>query len=224
MGRGVIYKCIDGKRWEKTTVMDTGNTSDVFDEGKVRHCDDGNKWYDNYPMEAEYEKYFSATWSQGYGKNGVKLDDKNFGDHPRAGDTEGYIGMWGFDNAAMKSFVENGLVLSLMINVNFADPTHAGNPSLIFGPHIHKTKPNAALWSNINQLYTAPQVFTQTGDSYSKWIYLPTAAWLGGDVGGIAVWAASNIATNYARFSGISESFNTRIFIKVRKDFKVTVK
>ena len=221
MSRGVVYKCVDGKKFEKTTVQDTGNSSTVFDSGKVRHCDDGVTWYDNYPMEAIFDKYFNATWSAGFDKYGNILATKDYGDHPRAGGTQEYKGMWGFDNAAIKSFISGGEVQQMMIEVNFADPDHAGTPLLTFAPHDRKTKPNSFNFLNVWESYDVSQSFTQTGDSYSKWIMLPNGSWLDGDMGGVAVWAASNVATSLTRFSGVSELFNTRLFVKVLKDYKV---
>lgn len=224
MGHGVIYKCIDGKRWEKTVVKDTGNTSDVFDDGKVRHCDDGSKWYDNYPMEKYYEQYFNAWWTQGYKGNGDKLTNKDFGDHPRAGDTTGYIGMWGFNNEALKDFVADGIVTSMKIEVMYDDPTDNKTPTITFGCFNNKTEPNRADAEFIfsNPEYTVDKTFTKTDADYKTWITLPVACWLNGEFGGVACWGKTNTSANYARFAGEHTShslnaFNTRLFLKVFK-------
>lgn len=223
MADGVIYKCIDGKSWEKTIVQDTGNSSTTFDTGTIKHCDDGKKWYWNYPMERSYEQYFNVTWSQSYKWNGDKVTVSVDGDHVRAGDTEGYIGMFGFDNTAMKKFVAGGLVQSLMIQVMYDDPSDTRKPNVFFAAHDRKTKPNTANFLNIWESFKTQKEFENTSDNYySTWVYLPIANWLDGEMGGIAVWGLANTTANYARFAGKTTAngfsgYNTRLFIKVLK-------
>ena len=131
--------------------------------------------------------------------------------------------MWWFDNTAIKNFVENGLVQQIMIEVNFVDPDHSGTPSLYFAAHDRKTKPNEFNFLNGWESYKLQQNFDQTGNAYSKWIMLPVASWLDGAFGGVAVWATTDTALNLTRFSGVSETFNTRLFVKVLKDYKVNL-
>ena len=223
MGDGVIWKCIDGKSWAKTTVQDTGNSSDVFDAGKIMHCEKGNKWYWNFPMERSYEQYFNATWTQGYMGSGTKLSTSTYGDHPRAGDTEGFIGMWGFDNTAMKKFVADGVIQSLQIQVVYDDPSGTAVPDIKFAADDRKTEPNVANFLNIWESFSTERTFTNTADNYySTWVILPVANWLNGDMGGVACWGKTNTASDYARFAGKTTSggltgYNTRLFIKVLK-------
>ena len=222
MGNGFIYKCIDGIKWEKTTVQDTGNSSDVFDNGLIRHCDDGNKWYDNYPNERYYEQYFNAVWTQSYNGNGDKLTVTAHGDHVEAGGTAGYIGMWGFDNTAMKKFVADGAVTSLQIEVMYDDPSDDKEPTIKFAAHDRKTEPNFADFLNIWESYETQRKFTKTDANYKSWVTLPVANWINGEMGGIAVWGLTDATANYARFAGKTTSlsltgFNTRLFIKVFK-------
>ena len=218
MAKGVLQRC-NGTVWANTIQKKCNGSA--WTDGKVRHCD-GAAWYDNYPMETIEEKYFNVVWTQPYNKSGVKLDAATWGDHPRAGDSIGFIGLWGFDNAAMKAFVGNGTILSIQLECLFIDPSHAGNPALTFGAHVYTSKPNSANWNDINNLYTVNSTFNQTGSNINRWIHLPVAAWIGGIMGGVAVWAASNTAANSARFAGKTSShgvsaFNTRLYIKVQK-------
>lgn len=222
MGVGVVYKCVDGKSWAKSTVMDTGNTSTTFDAGKVRHCDDGVVWYDNYPMEKPYEQYFNATWTQSYNESGVKLDTKVHGDHLKAGDTYGFIGMWGFNNTDIKKFVADGVITSLMIEVMYDTPADNHDPTVYFAAHDRKTEPNVADFLNIWESFKTTKVFNSASADYKTWVTLPVDNWLDGEMGGVAVWGASDTVGNYARFAGKTTSnglngFNTRLFVKVLK-------
>jgi hypothetical protein len=188
-------------------------------DGQIKHAN-ATTWYQNYPMEQVYEKYFNVEWTHAYNGSGVKLDQTTWGDHPRAGDSIGFIGLWGFDNTDMKNFVSGGEIQEIKVEVRFDDPSHAGNPSLKFGVHIYKSKPSSSSWDDINNLYVTSSTFNQTGSDFSRWITLPNAAWLNGNMGGVAVWAASNTAANSARFAGKTSShslnsFNTRLYIKV---------
>ena len=72
----------------------------------------------------------------------------------------------------------------------FDDPSHAGNPSLIFGAHAYKSKPTTANWNEINNLYTASSQFFQTGSDYTRKINLPNEA--------LDIW-------RNGRFSGLGE-------------------
>jgi hypothetical protein len=223
MSDGYTYRCEDAQKWVKTEVKDTGNSSDVFNGGKIMHCHDGNKWYWNYPNERSYEQYFNVTWTQSYKWNGDRLTVSVDGDHVRAGDTEGYIGMWGFDNTAMKKFVADGLVQSIMIQVNYDDPSGTVTPNVYFAAHDRKTKPNVANFLNIWESFKTQKEFINTADNYySTWVSIPIANWLDGEIGGIAVWGITNTAANYARFAGKTTAnnfngYNTRLYIKVLK-------
>lgn len=222
MTKGVIFKC-NGSSWSKTIVKDTGIASANWDDGLVKHWDAvNNGWQLNYPMEQSQQQTFNVVWTQAYNKSGTKLDSATWGDHPRAGDSIDFIGLWGFDNNAMKAFVGDGKIEKIQFEVMFDDPSHAGNPSLIFGAHAYTSKPSKAGWDDINNLYTASSVFNQTGSDYTRKIDLPSGAWIFGGMGGLAVWAKSATAGNSARFAGKTtshslNSFNTTCLIQVLK-------
>jgi len=222
MTKGVIFKC-NGSSWSKTTVKDTGINSTAWDNGLIKHWDTvNNGWYDNYPMEQSQQQTFNVVWTQAYNASGKKLDSATWGDHPRAGDSIDFIGLWGFDNSAIKAFVANGKIENIQFEIMFDDPSHAGNPSLIFGAHIYKSKPTSANWNDINNLYTASSQFFQTGSDYTRKINLPNEAWIDGELGGLAVWAKSATAGNSARFAGKTtshglNSFNSTLLIQVLK-------
>lgn len=218
MGKGELLKA-NATAWSKSQSQKMNATT--ASDGKVQHAN-ATTWFDNYPMETVQEQYFNVVWTQAYNGSGVKLDAATWGDHPRAGDSIGFRGLWGFDNAAMKSFVGTGTIQKLQVEVMFDDPSHAGNPSLRFGAHIYKSKPSSANWNDINNLYTTDSQFMQTGSNYTRWITLPNAAWIDGNMGGMAVWATANTAGNSARFAGKTtshsmNSFNTRLLIQVLK-------
>jgi hypothetical protein len=218
MGKGVLYKA-NANSWSDSIC--TKMNASIKSFGVIRHAN-ATTWYDNYPMEQLQEQYFDVVWTQAYNSSGQKLDAATWGDHPRAGDSVGFRGLWGFDNTAMKNFVGSGVIQKIQIEVKFDDPSHAGNPSLKFGAHINKTKPNTSSWDDINNLYLTSNTFNQTGSDYTRWITLPNAAWLGGNMAGVAVWASSNTAANSARFAGKTTShnlswFNTRLLIQVLK-------
>jgi hypothetical protein len=220
LGKGYLYKST-ATTWSKSTCKYSNKAGTTMLDGTVQHSD-GASWHSNYPMEQLYEQYFNVVWTQAYNGSGVKLDAGTWGDHPRCGDTANFRGLWGFDNAAMKSFVSGGIVQGIQIEVMFDDPSHTGNPDTIFGVHIYKSKPTSATMDNINTLYTTASKFTQTGSDFRRWITLPTNAWIGGDMGGVAVWAAAATAVNSARFAGDTTShnldaFNTRLWIQVMK-------
>jgi hypothetical protein len=218
MGKGVLWKA-NTANWSETICKKF--TTTTMSDGRIRHAGTST-WYDNYPMDSLEEQYFNVVWTQGYNASGVKLDAATWGDHPRAGDSIGFIGLWGFDNAAILAFLGDGTIEEISIEVMFDDPSHAGNPSLIFAPHIYHSKPASASWDNINQTYKAYSTFNQTGSDYTRWISLPTPNLIYADIGGIAVWAASNTPANSARFAGKTTSngmnaFNSRLRMRVTK-------
>lgn len=223
MSDGVLYKS-NGSTWTKS-VSKKFDGINVHD-GVVKHSN-GTTWYDNYPMEQIYEQYFNVTWTHGYKwGTGQLLDEATWGDHPRCGDaTADFMGMWGFDNAALKSFVSTGVIQLMQIQVMFDDPSHSSNPYVYFGAHTYRqtTKPTTFSQSYVstaaaNIVY---HTFTQTGADFSTWITLPNSAWLNGTMGGVYVHASAT-AGNSARFAGKTTSnglngYNTRLYVQVLK-------
>lgn len=194
-------------------------SASAITDGKVQHAN-ATTWFDNYPMETSQSQTFNVVWTQAYNGSGVKLDPATWGDHPRAGDSIGFIGLWGFDNTALKSFVSTGTIQKIEYTIMFDDPSHAGNPSLRFGAHIYKSKPTNTSWDDINNLYTTDSQFNQTGSNYTRTISLPIGAWIGGNMGGLTVWATSNTAGNSARFAGKTTSHSMNAY---NSTLKITV-
>lgn len=197
------------------------STASAWSDGVIKHSD-GTTWHDNYPMEQLYEQYFNVSWTQAYNGTGVKLDTATWGVHPRVGDTIGFMGFFGFDNAALKNFVGNGVVTGLQIEVMFDDPEHIQHPDVKFAAHTYTSKPSSASWNAIKTAYFSQSKFWQTGEDFKRWVSLPVGAWSNGEMAGVAVFAAENIAANSARFAGNVTShglnaFNTRLFVQVLK-------
>ena len=69
-----------------------------------------NGWQLNYPMEAKSTTATFNAFGPRLNESGTKLDSATWGDHPRAGDSIDFIGLWGFDNNAMKAFVGDGKI------------------------------------------------------------------------------------------------------------------
>lgn len=226
MSDGVLYKS-DGNAWTKSVCKDTTNGDSPtvpFDDGLVKHCN-GSAWFTNYPMEQLYEQYFNALWTHGYKYGtGQILDEATWGNHPRCGDaTADFCGMWGFDNAAIKTFVGSGIVKQIQIEVMFDDPTHSGTPSVYFSPHTYKqsTAPGSFSKTYVDEAYKTTSVFGQTGADYTRWIVMPVGSYKAGAMGGIFVHATAT-AGNSARYAGKTTSnglngFNTRLWIQVLK-------
>ena len=217
MANGLFQRC-NGSRWTNT-VQKKCNGS-VWSDGRIRHCD-GSNWYDKYPNKTTEEKYFNVVWTHAANKNGIMLDAATWGDHPRAGDTVGFTGFFGFDRPAMQAFVGTSTILSIQLELLFIDPSHAGNPLCEFYPHVYLSKPTGFETRRVFKEHMTTSKFNQTGTNILRWIHMPVSAWMGGDMGGIAVGAAWT-AANSARFAGKTSShgvsaFNSRLYIKVQR-------
>ena len=217
MADGVLYKS-SASGWSKTVCKKSSASG--WTDGKVQHSN-GSNWFDNYPMEQLYESYFNVQWTQGYNGAGVKLDAGTWGDHPKSGDSIDFKGVWGFDRAAMQSFVGNGVIQQIKLEIKLQDPGHQGNPDVWFAPHTYTSKP--APWNEAN-VFTEHQVkstFVQTGGAITRWITFPPAAWMGGNLAGFRADGAAE-ASDSATFAGKTTShgitaFNSRIYIQVLK-------
>ena len=197
MSDGVLYK--SGATWTASVAKKLGGT--VISDTVVQHSN-GTTWYKNYPMTALYNQTFNVTWTAVFNWSGVKLDNATWGSHPRSGDSIGFIGLWGFDRTAMQNFVAAGVVQWVKITVMFDDPSHAGNPSVFFHPHVYASNPASFSGANANMSYGTTSVFTQTGADFTRTITLPATVWLGGQMGGIVIKGSANTAANSARFAG----------------------
>lgn len=218
MSDGVLYKS-NGTTWTKSVCKRSEAGTSIVD-GVLKHSN-GVTWYDNYPMEQVYTQSFSVVWTQAYNGSGVKLDTGTWGDHPRSGDSANFQGLFGFDRTAMVDFVEGGVIQSIKITVMFDDPSHAGNPTVNFCPHTYTSKPTTWSSANLNKTYKTTSQFNQTGSNYTRTITLPDGAWLGGNMGGIAIYGTT-AAADSARFAGKTTShdmtwYNTQLELQVLK-------
>lgn len=202
MSKGELLKA-NATTWSKSTCNKMSATA--ITDGKVQHAN-ATTWFDNYPMEQLHQQYFNVVWTQAYNGSGTKLDPATWGDHPRSGDSINFHGLFGFDRAAMQSFVAGGEVVKVQILVQFNDPSHAGNPTVHFAPHVYTSKPASYDGINANFNYMTSSQFNQTGADYNRWIELPVGAWLSGNMGGIVIRGAAPSAGNSAIFSGKTTS------------------
>jgi len=218
MGKGEFQKEAD-TTWSDTQAKKfnakTGTT------GKVMHSS-SNAWHENYPQTNVYEQYFNVTWTQGYNGSGTKLDYGVWGEHPKAGDTFGFIGLFGFNNADLKNFVAGGVVQNMQIEVAIDSPSSGADPDIYFGTHTYWSKPESTEWAFIDSQYKTLSKFVNYGYDYRKWVSIPVLGWWNGSMGGVACWGETSTAADAARFAGKSTShgmvgFNTRLFIKVLK-------
>lgn len=190
MADGVLYKA-NGTTWTKSVAKKLGGAA--ISDTVVQHSN-GTTWYDNFPMEQIYTQNFNVVWTQPYNGSGVSLDPTTWGDHPRSGDSINFQGLFGYDRAAMQAFVASGVVQSIKITVMFDDPTHSGNPTVKFCPHVYTTKPASFNAVNLNKTYEATSQFIQTGSDFTRQITLPVGAWLSGNMAGIAIYGAATAA------------------------------
>jgi hypothetical protein len=205
--------------WNDTITKKFNNKAGTT--GKVMHAT-SNEWHENYPQTKLYEQYFNVAWTQGYNGSGAKLDYSVHGDHPKAGDTFGFIGLFGFNNADLKSFVDNGEVQNIQIEVAVDSNISGVSPDIYFGSHFYWEKPNTVNWQYIDSQYKTLTRFVNYGYDYRKWVQIPIEGWWNGTLGGIAVWGETSTAADYARFAGKTTShqmiaFNSRLFVKVLK-------
>jgi hypothetical protein len=217
MGKGVLYKA-NGSAWSKSQAKKANGSA--WSNGKVQHAN-GSVWYDNFPMEQVYTQTFNVVWTQAYNGSGVKLDAATWGDHPRSGDSVNFQGLFGFDRNAMVAFVAGGVVQSLKFTCMFDDPSHAGNPTVNFCPHVYTSKPNSWSAANLNKNYKATSQFYQTGADFARTITLPVSAWNNVNMSGVAIYGTT-AAGDSARFAGKTTShgmnaYTSKLEIQVLK-------
>jgi hypothetical protein len=217
MGKGVIYKC-NGSAWSKPTVQDTGNdTSTLWDAGVIKHCN-GSTWYDNYPMEQNYTTTFNATWSQGWKGDGTRLDNTAWNYNIITGSTTNYMGMFGFSQSAIQSFLADGTVVSARLLLNCYETTLNGSPDVIIGKHSYTSAPTGT-WNGANAWYDdSSSLHVPNGATGGYWVTLKPSQILynGKAIGGIALKGASATSEDMGKFSGTT-SFTTKLEITVLK-------
>ena len=219
MSDGVLYKA-NGSAWSKSQAKKFNGSA--MSDGKVRHAN-GTTWYDNYPMEQYITKTFTATWSQGWRGDGVRLDDGVWKGNILVGSTTGFRGMLGFDKNAIQAHLgpnKYGNVTSAKLLINCYETTTNGSPDVAIGKHSYSSKP-AGTWTGQNTDYgngATLHVPNQALGGY--WVTLPVATITLVDgytaIGGIALKAVSNTDENHGKFNGVS-SFASKLEITVLK-------
>jgi hypothetical protein len=218
MGKGVIYKC-NGTTWSKSTVQDTGNdTSTVWDAGLIKHSN-GTTWYDNYPMEQNYTQSFNATWSQGWKGDGTRLDNTAWNNNIITGSTTNYMGMFGFSQSAIQSFLGGGTVVSARLLINCYETTLNGAPDVVIGKHNFAAAPSGT-WSGANAIYTdSSALHVPNGATGGYWVTLkPSQILYSGTtaISGIALKGLTATSEDMGKFSGVP-SYTSKLEITVLK-------
>ncbi|HSW76119.1 MAG TPA: hypothetical protein VLG50_03700 [Candidatus Saccharimonadales bacterium] len=214
MSDGVLYKA-NASTWSKSVSKKFG--SNWVDDGVVKHAN-ASTWFKNYPMEQEYEQYFSSTWSKAYQSAGIPLDTGVWGDQLWSGGSQmqGKT-LIGFDKNAINNFVAAGQLLDIQIIINLEPYTHNGNGTAYFAPHQYTAQPSHFDWVNINQNYITSKTFIK-GAWGGYWIDLPNTVYtaMNASMGGICIYSNDNSDVNSLQFTGRS-GYNTQLYVRVLK-------
>lgn len=220
MAKGVLKKC-NGSAW--TNSINKKCNGSAWTEGRIKHCD-GSNWFDNYPMVGETTATFTATWSQGFRGDGVRLDDGVWKGNILTASTTDYKGMLGFDKNAIQAFLGSGdfgNVVKARLLINCYETSANGAPDIQIGKHSFTSKPSGnwdgktnADWGDLKDFHINNNV---TG---GYWISLnPTQITLSDKttaIGGIALRGQSATNENMGKFNGVS-SFASKLEITVLK-------
>lgn len=225
MGKGVVWKC-NGSAWSKSQVKDTGNgTSTAWDDGLIKHWNSvASTWDMNYPMETLQTKTFTATWSQGWRGDGVRLDDGVWKGNIITGSTTNYRGMFGFNKTDIQNFLgtgDFGNVQSAKLLINCYETTSNGSPDVVIGKHSYTGEPSGnwngatnADWGDASSLHVSNNALG------GYWVTLnPTQITLSDKrtaIGGVALRGASATNEDMGKFNGVS-SYATKLEITVLK-------
>jgi hypothetical protein len=220
LGKGVLYKYnatteskSQNKKFNATTQLD----------GKVQHAS-ATTIYDNYPMETEQTKTFSAIWSNGWRGDGVKLDVGVWNHNVLVASTTNYMGMWGFNKADIQAWLKPntdfGGVTRAWLYVNCYETTTNGSPDVLIGKHSYSSEP-AGTWNGQNTDYgnnASLHVPNQALGGYV--VALPTQFMTLADrrtaIGGVAMKGATAEAENHGKFNGYN-TYNVRLEVTVLK-------
>src|SRR3982750_308556 len=101
MAKGELLKA-NASAWSESQCQKMNAT--IASGGKVQHAN-ASTWFDNYPMVGETTATFTATWSQGFRGDGVRLDDGVWQGNVLVASTTDYKGMFGFDKNAIQAFL-----------------------------------------------------------------------------------------------------------------------
>jgi hypothetical protein len=220
MAKGVLKKC-NGSAWTNSIAKKCNGSA--WTEGIVKHCD-GSNWYENYPMVAEQTATFTATWSQGFRGDGVRLDDGAWQGNVLVGSTTDYKGMFGFDKNAIQAFLGSddfGNVVKARLLINCYETTTNGSPDVEIGKHSFTSEPSGnwdgktnADWGDDTKLNIPNRA---TG---GYWVTLrPTQITMADKktaIGGIALRGVTATNENHGKFNGVS-SFASKLEITVLK-------
>ena len=220
MGKGVLYKA-NASTWTKSQSKKANATT--VSVGKVRHAN-ATTWFDNYPMEQEYTQTFNATWSNGWGSGGVKLDLGVWNRNILVGSTTNFMGMFGFDKNAIQNFLapnkDFGGVTKALLYVNCYETTTNGSPDVLIGKHSYNSEPSGS-WTGQNADYgdkVKLHVPNQALGGYQVTLN-PTQITLADKrtaIGGIAMKGETATNENHGKFNGVN-TYNTRLVITVLK-------
>lgn len=215
MSDGVLYK-FNATTWSKSQAKKFNATS--ISDGVVKHAN-ASAWFKNYPMEQLYTDTFTATWSQGWRGDGVRLDDGVWQGNILVGSTTNYRGMFGFDQSKIAAFIGSGVVQSAKLLVNCYETTTNGSPDVIIGKHAYNSKPAGTWteqntdWTNLSNLHVPNQALG------GYWVTLSPSQirlWNGVAVGGFVLKGQAATDENHGKFNGVS-SFTTKLEITVLK-------
>lgn len=214
MSDGVLYKA-NATTWSKSQAKKFNATA--ISDGKARHAN-ATTWFDNYPMEQSYVSTFSATWSQGWRGDGVRLDDGVWQGNVLVGSTTNFRGMFGFSQSAIASFISTGTVTSARLLINCYETTTNGAPDVEIGKHTYTSKP-AGTWTGQNTWWTdLSNLHVPNQATGGYWVTLNTSQlfYNGVVIGGFALRGQTATDENHGKFSGVS-SFNTKLELTVLK-------
>lgn len=220
MAKGELLKA-NATIWSKSQCQKMNATT--FSDGKVHHAN-ATTWFDNYPMEAPQTKTFTATWSQGFRGDGVRLDDGVWKGNILTASTTDYKGMLGFNKNDIQAWLgsgEFGDVLSARLLINCYETSANGAPDIQIGKHSFASEPSGNWDGKTNADWGDDTLFHINNNATGGyWITLnPTQITLADKktaIGGIAIRGQSATNENHAKFNGVS-SFDSKLEITVLK-------
>lgn len=220
MADGVLYKA-NATTWSKSQCKKMNATA--VTDGVVKHAN-ATTWFNNYPMETLQTKTFTATWSQGFRGDGVRLDDGVWQGNILTGSTTNYRGMFGFDKNAIQAFLGSGdfgNVQSARLLINCYETTTNGSPDVVIGKHSYSSEPSGSWNGSTNADWGDESTLHVPNNQLGGyWVTLkPTQITMADKrtaIGGIALRGATATNEDHGKFNGVS-SFATKLEITVLK-------
>lgn len=220
MTKGVIYK------FNATTYSDSKcekANATTWTGGNIEHAN-ATTWYDNFPMEYEQTKTFSAIWSNGWRGDGVKLDKGVWQNNILVASDTNYMGMYGFDKAGIQAWLKPGVdfggVTKAQLYLYCYETTTNGSPDVAIGKHSYSSEPSGT-WNGQNTDYGNGTLLHVPNQGLGQYIVnLPVAQITLADkrtaIGGIAMKGQTAVDENHGKFRGYN-SFDVRLVITVLK-------